>query len=126
MVCLTKVGVPTFLNFFFNYVNFFFQEDVILIEYLLRFVIRLRPLAAHKKIDIIKRLIAALTHQTVPINGKILPVKDFPKLREGSCSQVVNFMLRFVVEIQKDMVKPGRDDTDVIIPPRRLRIKAWK
>ncbi|CAH2097606.1 unnamed protein product [Euphydryas editha] len=102
------------------------MEDVILIEYLLRFVIRLRPLAAHKKIDIIKRLIAALTHQTVSINGKILPVKDFPKLREGTCSQVINFMLRLVVEIQKDMVKPGRDDTDVIVQPRRLRIKAWK
>ncbi|XP_046973809.1 protein tyrosine phosphatase domain-containing protein 1-like [Vanessa cardui] len=102
------------------------MEDVMLIEYLLRFVIRLRPLAAHKKVDIIKRLIAALTHQTVQINGKTLPDNGFPKLRDGTCSQIINFMLRLVVEIQKDIIKPGRDETDVVIPPRRLKIKAWK
>ncbi|XP_034826482.2 uncharacterized protein [Maniola hyperantus] len=102
------------------------MEDVMLIEYLLRFVIRLRPLAAQKKIDIIKRLIGSLTQQCIPVNGKSLPNKDIPKLRDGTCVQVTNFMLRMVVEIQKDMSKPGRDDTDVVIPPRRLRIKAWK
>ncbi|XP_072948361.1 uncharacterized protein [Epargyreus clarus] len=104
------------------------MEDVMLIEYLLRFVTRLRPLAANKKVDIIKRLIASLTHQTVSINSTFLPTqRDFARLRDGTCSQVVNFMLRMVMEIQKDMVKPGRDDTDVVIrPARRLRIKAWK
>ncbi|XP_052741753.1 protein tyrosine phosphatase domain-containing protein 1 [Bicyclus anynana] len=102
------------------------MEDVILIEYLLRFVIRLRPLAAQKKIDIIKRLVASLIQQCVVINGKSFPNKDLPKLRDGTCLQVTNFMLRMVVEIQKDMSKPGRDDMDVVVPSRRLRIKAWK
>ncbi|CAK1591057.1 unnamed protein product [Parnassius mnemosyne] len=103
------------------------MEDILLIEYLLRFIIRLRPLAANKKIDIIKRLLASLTHQTILIGGTFLPSgRDFPRLRDGTCSQVINFMLRMIVEIQKDILKPGRDDTDVVIPPRRLRIKAWK
>ncbi|CAH2237695.1 jg11371 [Pararge aegeria aegeria] len=102
------------------------MEDVILIEYLLRFVIRLRPLAAQKKIDIIKRIIGGLIQQIIPVNGKSRPNKDFPKLRDGTCVQVTNFMLRMVVEIQKDMSKPCSDDNDVVIPSRRLRIKAWK
>lgn len=98
-----------------------------LLEYLLRFVTRLRPLAATKKVDILKRLLASLTHQSVIINGKCLPNRAFPKLREGTCGQVVNFLLRMIVELQKEIVKPGRDDADVVIPPcRRLRIKAWK
>ncbi|CAH0717762.1 unnamed protein product, partial [Brenthis ino] len=102
------------------------MEDIMLIEYLLRFAVRLRPLAAHKKIDIIKRLIASLTHQSVSINGKILPNRDFPKLRDGTCCEMINFMLRMVVEIQNDIMKPGQDDSDVIVPPRRIKSKAWK
>ncbi|XP_073962579.1 uncharacterized protein isoform X2 [Choristoneura fumiferana] len=103
------------------------MEDVILLEYLLRFVTRLRPLAANKKVDIIKRLIASLTHQTISINGRCLPTKrDFSRLRDGTASQIINFMLRMIVELQKDMAKPGKDDCDVVVPHRRLRIKAWK
>ncbi|XP_075985606.1 uncharacterized protein LOC142982807 [Anticarsia gemmatalis] len=101
-------------------------EDIMLIEYLLRFVTRLRPLAANKKVDILKRLLASLTHQTVMVSGRCLPTrKDFQRLRDGTCSQVINFMLRMIVELQKDMMKPGKDDADVVVP-RRLRIKAWK
>lgn len=104
-----------------------FQEVVILIEYLLRFVIRLRPLAASKKVDIIKRLLASLTHHGVTVAGTCLPGgRDFPRMGDGTCSQLINFMLRMIVEVQKDIMKPGRDETDVVIPPRRLRIKAWK
>ncbi|KAL0811854.1 hypothetical protein ABMA28_009280 [Loxostege sticticalis] len=105
------------------------MEDVMLIEYLLRFVTRLRPLAAAKKVDIIKRLLASLTHQTVMLSGRCLPTRrDFSRLREGTCTQAVNFMLRMIVEIQKDMLKAGKDDSDVVVPCRRLtsRIKAWK
>ncbi|KAG6449321.1 hypothetical protein O3G_MSEX005974 [Manduca sexta] len=101
------------------------MEDIMLLEYLLHFVIRLRPLAANKKVDIIKRLLASLTHQAVTINSRCLPDKDFPKLRDGTSAQVINFLLRMIMELQKDIIKPGRDDTDVIVP-RRLRIKAWK
>ncbi|XP_063833896.1 protein tyrosine phosphatase domain-containing protein 1-like [Ostrinia nubilalis] len=103
------------------------MEDMMLIEYLLRFVTRLRPLAAAKKVDIIKRLLASLTHQTVMLTGRCLPTRrDFSRLREGTCTQAVNFMLRMIVEIQKDMLKSGRDDADVVVPCRRLKIKAWK
>ncbi|XP_026728343.1 protein tyrosine phosphatase domain-containing protein 1-like [Trichoplusia ni] len=102
-------------------------EDIMLIEYLLRFVTRLRPLAANKKVDILKRLLASLTHQTIGINGRCLPTrKDFQRLRDGTCSQVINFMLRMIVELQKDMMKPGKDDADVVVPSRRIRIRAWK
>ncbi|XP_013167356.1 PREDICTED: protein tyrosine phosphatase domain-containing protein 1-like [Papilio xuthus] len=91
------------------------MEDIILIEYLLRFMIRLRPLAANKKVDIIKRLISSLTQQTICIEDTYLPSgREFPKLREGTCSQIVNFMLRMIVEIQKDMLRPGCDEKDVL------------
>lgn len=106
---------------------FIFQEDLILIEYLLRFIIRLRPLAANKKVDILKRLIASLTHQYIVVNGQSLPQgKDFNRLRDGTCTQLVNFMLRMIVALQKDIAKPGRDERDVVIPRRKLRLKAWK
>lgn len=101
------------------------QEDIMLIEYLLHFITRLRPLSATKKVDIIKRILASLTQQCVTINNRTLPNKDLPKLRDGTCSQIVNFMLRMVVELQKEVVKPGRDDADVVVPCKR-RIKAWK
>ncbi|XP_059055980.1 protein tyrosine phosphatase domain-containing protein 1-like [Achroia grisella] len=103
------------------------MEDAILLEYLLRFVTRLRPLAATKKIDILKRLLASLSHQTILISGRCLPThKDYSRLRDGTCTQVVNFFLRMIVELQRDMMKPGRDDADVVIPMRRFRLKAWK
>lgn len=98
-----------------------------LLEYLLRFVTRLRPLAATKKIDIIKRILASLTHQTIMIHGRCLPThRDFSRLRDGTCNQVVNFLLRMIVELQRDMLKPGKDDADVVVPLRRFKIKAWK
>ncbi|CAG9793000.1 unnamed protein product [Diatraea saccharalis] len=90
------------------------MEDIMLVEYLLRFVTRLRPLAAAKKVDIIKRLLSSLTHQCVMISGQCLPThKDFPRLRDGTCTQVTNFMLRMIVEIQRDMLQNGKDDADV-------------
>ncbi|XP_047505955.1 protein tyrosine phosphatase domain-containing protein 1-like, partial [Pieris napi] len=101
------------------------MEDIILVEYLLRFVVRLRPLVALKKVDILKRLLASLTHQTTKINGKLLPNKCFPRLRDGTGSHIINFMLRMVVEIQQDIAKPSREESDVVIAPRRLKIKAW-
>ncbi|XP_026750643.2 protein tyrosine phosphatase domain-containing protein 1-like isoform X1 [Galleria mellonella] len=103
------------------------MEDAMLLEYLLRFVTRLRPLAATKKIDILKRLLTSLAHQTIMISGRCLPTrKDYPRLRDGTCNQVINFFLRTIVELQRDMMKPGRDDADVVIPMRRFRLKAWK
>ncbi|CAH4023699.1 unnamed protein product [Pieris brassicae] len=101
------------------------MEDMILVEYLLRFVVRLRPLVAHKKVDILKRLLASLTHQTTNINGKLLPNKCFPRLRDGTGSHIINFMLRMIVVIQQDIAKPSREESDVVIAPRRLKIKAW-
>ncbi|XP_053617942.1 protein tyrosine phosphatase domain-containing protein 1-like isoform X2 [Plodia interpunctella] len=102
-------------------------EVAMLLEYLLRFVTRLRPLAATKKIDILKRLTASLTHQTVMVCGRCLPTrKDFSRLRDGTSSQVINFFLRTIVEIQRDMLKAGKDDSDVVVPVRRSKIKAWK
>ncbi|XP_049879952.1 protein tyrosine phosphatase domain-containing protein 1-like isoform X2 [Pectinophora gossypiella] len=103
------------------------HENIMLVEYLLRVVTRLRPLAAGKKVEMLRRLLAALTHQTVNIHGKCLPTRrDFARLRDGTCNQVINFFLRMIVELQKDMVKPGIDDNDVVVMPRRCRIKAWK
>ena len=43
------------------------------IEYLVRFVARLQPLAAEQQRDILRRLIAAFTHQAVPVRNSLLP-----------------------------------------------------
>ncbi|CAG9571006.1 unnamed protein product [Danaus chrysippus] len=101
-------------------------EDVILVEYLLRVVLRLRPLTAPRSLELIRRVLASLTHQTLIINDTRLPAKELPALREGTHQQLVNFMLKFLVEIQKDIARPGNDDLEVVAPQRRYRIKRIK
>ncbi|XP_057331836.1 protein tyrosine phosphatase domain-containing protein 1-like isoform X1 [Microplitis mediator] len=73
-----------------------------LLEYLLRFVSRLRPLSTDKQTLVIKRIIASLTHQTVWIRGTLMPSdKNFQKLRGGTAGKLMDFFLRFLNLIEE-------------------------
>ncbi|KAK0089052.1 hypothetical protein PV325_009415 [Microctonus aethiopoides] len=67
-----------------------------LLEYLLRFVSRLRPMTMDTQSLIIKRLMASLTHQTVRIKETFMPSgKNFQKLRGGTAGKLMDFIVRF-------------------------------
>ncbi|XP_066582809.1 protein tyrosine phosphatase domain-containing protein 1-like isoform X2 [Prorops nasuta] len=68
-----------------------------LVEYLLRFVCRLRPMTTESQSLIIKRLMAALTQQAVRIGHSICPSnKHFSKLRSGTAGKLNEFFLRLI------------------------------
>ncbi|XP_046745517.1 protein tyrosine phosphatase domain-containing protein 1-like [Diprion similis] len=77
--------------------------DGYLMEYLLRFILRLRPLSLEGQTLLIKRLMAALTQQAVRINQTLLPSgTEFDKLRGGTCGKLNDFlvgMMSFIMEI---------------------------
>ncbi|XP_048510977.1 protein tyrosine phosphatase domain-containing protein 1-like isoform X4 [Athalia rosae] len=77
--------------------------DCYLIEYLLRFVSRLRPLSRDGQTLLIKRLMAALTQQSIWINQGLLPSgKEFGKLRGGTCTKLEEFffgLMSLIMEI---------------------------
>ncbi|XP_043283751.1 protein tyrosine phosphatase domain-containing protein 1-like isoform X2 [Venturia canescens] len=64
-----------------------------LLEYLLRFVSRLRPMTMDMQALIIKRITASLTHQRVWIKNTLLPSgkDDFQKLRNGTAGKIRDF-----------------------------------
>ena len=66
------------------------------VEYLVRFVARLRPkLPLSDAEDIMRRLVGALTHQSVVIRDETHPVgKKFPKLRGGTGDSTLKFMMK--------------------------------
>ncbi|XP_074110071.1 protein tyrosine phosphatase domain-containing protein 1 isoform X1 [Cotesia typhae] len=73
-----------------------------LLEYLLRFVSRLRPLSTDKQTLIIKRIIASLTHQTVWIRKTLMPSdKNFQKLRGGTAGKLTDFLVRLLNLIEE-------------------------
>merc|ERR1711994_974063 len=64
------------------------------VEYLVRFVARLQPLTRTQVETLMKRIIAALTHQSVLIEGDQYPLgKNFPKLRAGTMASCITFMM---------------------------------
>ncbi|XP_069693915.1 protein tyrosine phosphatase domain-containing protein 1-like [Periplaneta americana] len=63
------------------------------VEYLFRFLARLHPLSRETQLNLIKRFVASLTHQGVPIQGILKPSgKGYHKLREGTHRKVMEFM----------------------------------
>lgn len=64
------------------------------VEYLVRFIARLQPLPRSQVENVMKRLVAALTHQSVPIEGVLQPTgKNFPKLRAGTMGSCLTFFM---------------------------------
>jgi len=65
-----------------------------ILEYMIRFVARLQPLEKTKAENLLKRLLASLTQQSIPIEGTLQPVgKNFTKLRGGTMSSCLKFMM---------------------------------
>ncbi|XP_015606539.1 protein tyrosine phosphatase domain-containing protein 1 isoform X2 [Cephus cinctus] len=66
-----------------------------LLEYLLRFLSRLRPLTMETQNLLGKRLMAALTQQCISINHILFPAgKNFHKLRHGTAGKLNEFFLK--------------------------------
>ncbi|XP_042863291.1 protein tyrosine phosphatase domain-containing protein 1-like [Penaeus japonicus] len=66
------------------------------VEYLIRFVARLQPFTRVQQEAVLRRLIASLTQQAVPVRGTLLPAgKGYTKLREGTLRKVVEFINKF-------------------------------
>jgi protein tyrosine phosphatase domain-containing protein 1 len=67
-----------------------------ILEYLVRFVVRLKPIERSSCQDILRRLLVSLTHQSIVIQNVSHPTgKKFPKLRGGTAESTLNFLLKF-------------------------------
>ena len=67
------------------------------IEYVVRWAARLEPLSGDQRQDLLMRLVSALTHQSVVIQGVTHPVgKKFPKLRGGTLDSTIKFMQKLL------------------------------
>ncbi|KDR18115.1 protein tyrosine phosphatase domain-containing protein 1-like [Zootermopsis nevadensis] len=63
------------------------------LEYLFRFLAQLHPLSQETRLNLMKRFVASLTHQGVPIQGILKPSgKGYHKLREGTYQKVMEFV----------------------------------
>ncbi len=63
-----------------------------LTEYTVRLVARLQPLPRACSENLLKRLMASLTHQGIAIDGVVHPtVKSFPKLRGGTTQSTLKY-----------------------------------
>ncbi|KAG8187727.1 hypothetical protein JTE90_015597 [Oedothorax gibbosus] len=64
-------------------------------EYLVRFIARLHPKSSIIRTDLIRRLLASLTHQALGIQGTLRPMgRDWGKLRQGTARELTVFIDR--------------------------------
>ncbi|XP_015928881.1 protein tyrosine phosphatase domain-containing protein 1 [Parasteatoda tepidariorum] len=62
-------------------------------EYLIRFIARLLPNSGNIVDDLLRRLVASLTHQSIAIKGALCPVgSKWPKMREGTTRHMMMFV----------------------------------
>jgi len=75
-----------------------------LLEYLARFVARLRPLSKEDGERLVARFVASFTHQSVEIDGQEHPAgRRFPRLRIGTADSTRRFMIRLIeVALQQE------------------------
>ncbi|XP_012274770.1 protein tyrosine phosphatase domain-containing protein 1 [Orussus abietinus] len=73
-----------------------------LLEYLLRFLSRLRPMTNESQGLLVKRLMAALTQQRVWVNKTLCPEdKNFQRLRNGTAGKLNEFFVRVLHLIEE-------------------------
>lgn len=74
-----------------------------ILEYLVRFVSRLKLKTEEENKALCMRIVAALTHQSVTINGVNFPDAKlgFPKLRGGTSDSTLKFMLKLREAIEQ-------------------------
>lgn len=86
-----------------------------ILEYLIRFVVRLKPGLDRDKVEsLLMRFVASLTHQSVTINGINYPHAKlkFPKLRGGTADSTLKFMLKLMDWIENGPVNSEEEDDD--------------
>ncbi|XP_076648819.1 uncharacterized protein LOC143356743 isoform X3 [Halictus rubicundus] len=73
-----------------------------LLEYLLRFITRLRPMTAESQSLITKRFMASFTQQSIWIKSSFYPFnKNFHKLRRGTAAKLNEFFIRLMNLIEE-------------------------
>ncbi|XP_076229638.1 uncharacterized protein LOC116423884 isoform X1 [Nomia melanderi] len=73
-----------------------------LLEYLLRFITRLRPMTAESQSLLTKRFMATLTQQSIWIKSAFYPSnKNFHKLRRGTAAKLNEFFIRLMNLIEE-------------------------
>nr|XP_050853107.1 protein tyrosine phosphatase domain-containing protein 1-like isoform X2 [Vespula vulgaris] len=73
-----------------------------LLEYLLRFVSRLRPMTGESQSLVTRRFVASMTQQTVWMKNSFRPSnKNFPKLRRGTAGKINEFFIRAMSLIEE-------------------------
>ncbi|XP_063979404.1 protein tyrosine phosphatase domain-containing protein 1-like isoform X1 [Diachasmimorpha longicaudata] len=73
-----------------------------LLEYLLRFVSRLRPMTMETQKLLIKRMVASITQQRVRIKQLLMPTgKNFQMLRGGTAGKLMDFLMSFLNLIEE-------------------------
>ncbi|KAG1650963.1 Protein tyrosine phosphatase domain-containing protein 1 [Nymphon striatum] len=83
-------------------------------EYVLRFIARLRPLEPLVKQYLLRRSIASLTQQGIPIDGVLKPVGvTWNKMREGTLKRVLEFIYGvFYAVANETVVSDESEDED--------------
>ncbi|CAD1476371.1 unnamed protein product [Heterotrigona itama] len=89
-----------------------------LLEYLLRFISRLRPMTPECQSLITKRFMAALTQQTIWMKSAFYPSgRNFQKLRRGTAAKLNEFFIRMMNLIEEvntqEMEKPWTSKLDL-------------
>lgn len=62
------------------------------VEYLIRFIARLKPDSDEMVELLIRRLVAALSHQKVKVNGVPVPDTTWTEMRKGTTGRVILFL----------------------------------
>lgn len=90
-----------------------FQGTRYTTEYVLRLVARLQPLSADVKQRLLRRSIAALTQQGIPINGVLKPFGvSWNKMREGTLKKVLHFINGIFQAVANESVFSEDSDDD--------------
>ncbi|XP_043513795.1 protein tyrosine phosphatase domain-containing protein 1-like isoform X2 [Frieseomelitta varia] len=90
-----------------------------LLEYLLRFISRLRPMTPECQSLITKRFMAALTQQSIWMKSAFYPSsRNFQKLRRGTAAKLNEFFIRMMNLIEEvntqEMEKPWTSKLDLV------------
>lgn len=95
------------------------------LEYLVRFVARLRPLPRQQSRHLLSRIMASMTHQSIAINGVVYPSgkreSEFPKLRGGTAESTMKFMLRLFAIVAEPAAAANNEGATVQDRLNRLK-----
>lgn len=90
-----------------------------MIEYLVRFVMRMKPINREQRISLLSRFGGALCQQGVRIRGTLRP-KGVPSMRSGTAAFLGHFMNELYITLQRQAAYcPSCDKRAVSVPKSR-------